>query len=285
MQQSVIKIYSHSEYEASKNSLLNYYLFIYGNRFHTVVGSTENNQILKLTTFTLTNSTNIFNLKYDELKSFNELLEEANQKFKSRKIIICNNSQSFIPDSLLNIVEIEKSYELTQFVEPNSQVLYCKMHYNGIACMFNVNNEMLKFIRFSLPTADLYHGSLLFVKAIDEQKHQGAENIIHLSLNEDYIEIAVVNNGLRFYNTYHFDSETDIVYYVLAVAEQLKIDYQAQVYIYGSNNQLIALMPLLKKYISSVKYAVKPKKVLYPVSFNQFAEHEYFLESASLFCE
>lgn len=272
-------------YNESQNSACHYFLYVYANRFCSVIANKAQQQILKFTIYEFNATVNLFELSYDELKTCKQVTEEASLPFKNRAVIICNNTQAFVPERLLNISEPELYYELNHTKLLNSQVLYCKMHYNHVACLFNVSNELLKLIRFNMPMADLYHGSLLFAKAADEQSFEVSANKLHVNLHDSYIEIACVNNGLKFYNTFLFDSETDIVYYVLAVAENLGFEGSAEVFLYGNHALSDVLVALLKKYVSKVVYGIKYKKCTYPVAFNQFNEHFHFIESASLLCE
>lgn len=280
-----IKSYTDNLYNESQNSDCHYFLYVYANRFCSVIANKAQQQVLKLTIYEFNTNINLFELSYDELKTCKVVTDEASLPFKSRAVIICNNSQAFVPESLLNISEPELYYELNHTKLPNSQVLYCKMHYNHIACLFNVSNELLKLIRFNMPMADMYHGSLLFAKATDEQVFEDAGKKLHINLHDNYIEVACVNNGLKFYNTFLFDSETDIVYYILAVAENLGLEANVEVFLYGKHPLSDVLVALLKKYVSKVVFGIKHKNCTYPVSFNQFNEHLHFIESASLLCE
>lgn len=280
-----IKSYTDNLYNESQNSACHYFLYIYANRFCSVIANKAQQQVLKLTIYEFNVNVNLFELSYDELKTCKVITDEALLPFKSRAVIICNNSQAFVPESLLNISDPDLYYELNHIKLQNSQVLYCKMHYNHIACLFNVSNELLKFIRFNMPMVDIYHGSLLFVKALDEQAFEAANKKLHINLHNNYIEIACVNKGLKFYNTFLFDSETDIVYYILAVSESLGLEDNVEVFLYGKHALSDVLVTLLKKYVSKVVFGIKYKNCTYPVSFNQFSEHLHFIESASLLCE
>jgi len=280
-----IKSCTDNLYNKANNAGYHYYLFIHSHAFYSVIADKLGNKILNFTAYELAAGINIFALNYDLLKTLKQITDESAQPFKSRSVIICNNTAALIPETLLNIVEIEKIYALNRMVEPNTQVMYCKMHYKHIACMFNVNNELLKLIRFSMPMVDVYHSALLFIKAADRQGLENASKNLHVQLHHQFIEIACVNGGLKYYNTFNFNTDTDIVYYILAAAEHLQIDGDAVVYLYGNSNQAESLVPLLKNYVGSVLPGKKPLNFCFPDSLSLLAEKFYFTELSALLCE
>ncbi len=206
-------------------------------------------------------------------------------KYKDIRVLISDSACTLVPESLLNVVETDAYYKLNHKVFPQSQVLYCKMHVQHTACVFNVRNELVKLIRFNLPLVDVNHASLLFIKAVELQNFEQSASKIHLNVHHGYIEVLNLDKGIRFYNTYQVNAETEIIYFLLAAAEQLQISHGLDVILYGNSPTLNELYELLGKYVRSVQYGIKPRKLTFPVSFNQFAEHQYFIESSALLCE
>jgi hypothetical protein len=190
-----------------------------------------------------------------------------------------------VPEALLNVVETEAYYKLSQKILPQSQILYCKMHVQQTAAIFNLRNELLKLIRFNMPMVDVYHASLLFIKAVENQGFEQAASKIHLHMHAGYFELLNFDQGIKFYNNFTFETETEIVYYLLATAEQLQISHGCDVILYGNSTHMSELHNLLSKYVRSVQYGIKPKSFTFPISFKEFGEHQFFTESAALLCE
>lgn len=284
MQSISVKSYSDNLYEPSKNAAYEQYIFFEGNHISIVVADVANKQVMDMQVFTAPN-TNFLNLSYDDLKSIQPLKDQLALKFKERKVIIASQHCTLVPEPLLNVVETELYYKLNQKVIPNSQVLYCKMHVQQTASVFNVPNELMKLIRFNMPMVDVYHASLLFIKAVEQQGFENAASKIHLHIHPGYFEILNIDQQVKFYNTFHFENETEVVYFLLAAAEQLQISHGCDVVLYGNSGHMSELHNLLSKYVRSVQYGIKPKTFTFPLSFKQFGEHQFFNESAALLCE
>lgn len=284
MQSITVKSYSDNLYNPADNGSLEHTIFFEANHISTVVADPKNKQILQLTIYTA-EDTNFFNLSYDDLKTILPLKEELALNFKVKKVVISSANATLLPESMLNVVETEAYYALSQKIMPQSQVLYCKMHVQQTAVIFNVKNELLKLIRFNMPMVDVYHASLLFIKAVESQAFEHSKNKLHLHLHPGYFEILNLDTTIRFYNSFPFETETEVVYFMLAAAEQLQISHSCDVVLYGNSAQMSELSDLISKYVRSVQYCIKPKNFTYPLSFKQFAEQQFFTESAALLCE
>ncbi len=284
MQTIHVKTYSDNLYNPANNSAYDHYVFFEANHISSVIADVKNLQILQLQVLT-SGASNFLNANYDELKSIAELKEILDQKFRERKVIICSSNSCLVPESLLNVVETEAYYTLNQKLMAQSQVLYSKMHVQQTATIFNVRNELMKLIRFNMPMVDVFHASLLFIKAIENQSFENPSNKLHLQLHAGYFELLNIDKQINFYNTFQFETETEIVYHVLAVAEQLQIPHTCDIVLYGNSIYMNELNHLLAKYVRSVQYGIKPKNFTYPPSFKQFEEHQFFTESAAFLCE
>ncbi len=279
-----VKTYSDNLYNIADNSKYKYYLFFEADHISSVIANELTQQIMCLKVFTAEH-TNFLGLSYDELKQITPLLDDMSSKYKDIRVVITSSACTLVPESLLNVVETDAYYALNHKLIPQSQILYCKMHVQHTASIFNVRNELVKLIRFNLPLVDVYHASLLFIKAIEQQNFEQAANKIHVNVHSGYIELLNFDKSIKFYNTFPIATETEIIYYLLAAAEQLQISHGLDVVLYGNLPVLSELNELLVKYVRSVQFGIKPKKLNYPVSFNQFPEHQFFIESSALLCE
>ena len=284
MQSINIKSYSDNQYHSADNHRLTNILFFSPNHISAVTFDPNAKQILDMKVFSGMHQ-NFMQISYDEFKSIQPLMDELKVKYQERKVVISDENCTLVPDALLNVVETESYYQLNHHLLPNSQVLYCKMHVQQTAVLFNVRNELVKLIRFNMPMVDVYHSSLLFIKAVEYQQFSEAANKLHLHIHPGYFELLSLEKQIKFYNTFDFESEAEIVYFLLATAEHLQISHTCDVVIYGNSPTLPSLQNLLSKYVRSVQFAIKPKNFIYPISFKEFAEYQFFTESAAILCE
>jgi hypothetical protein len=81
------------------------------------------------------------------------------------------------------------------------------------------------------------------------------------------------------------EADTDIIYFILSVAELLKLDQQKLlVSLFGNISASSSLIGLMKKYIAHVELMKRPEQYDYPASFREFQEQQYFIQICSLLC-
>jgi hypothetical protein len=100
------------------------------------------------------------------------------------------------------------------------------------------------------------------------------------------MDVVHIRNGqLQFVNTFPFEADTDIVFFLLSVAEQQKMNNdKLAVLLSGEVSQSDALINMLKKYIPEVLLQTRPEEFIYPAAFREFQDQQYYQSLAALLC-
>jgi hypothetical protein len=86
-------------------------------------------------------------------------------------------------------------------------------------------------------------------------------------------------------NSFKAEADTDIVYFVLSVAELLKLNQEKlQVNLFGNISNTGTLLGLMKKYISHVELMKRTDAYSYPASFREFQDQQNYLQINCLLC-
>jgi hypothetical protein len=280
-----IKHYIDSDYSAESNFRYKYYLVIAQNQMISVLADEQINRIVSVKTYS-NKLISFLDMSYNDLKEFTEITDDFLPAYKSKTAIIANDSGILVPDSLNNINELEAYYKINKNTFENSQILYNRIDFQGIVNVFNIRNEISKFIRFNMPTAEIIHQSLLFVKACSYLNFEPSANNLYLHINADSIELLqFIDGNLNFYNSFKFDNQTDIVYYILAVAEQLNITNDFRLIIYGNIESSDSLFVLLGKYCKNMHLGKRNTRFTVPMALENVPEHYYFTALNVLLCE
>ncbi|MFZ4800171.1 MAG: DUF3822 family protein [Bacteroidia bacterium] len=280
-----IQQFADSDYNAESSFRYKYFLLIAQHQMISIIADEQINRIVSFKTFS-NNSVAFLNMSYNELREFNEISNEFLPIYKRKTVIIADSDCILVPDTLINLVALETYYKINNSIKENSQVISNKLDFKHLVNVFNVKNETLKFIRFNMPSADIIHQSLLFIKACYISQNVHAETTLFIQVNYDSVDLLQFKNDqVNFSNNFKFDNNTDIVYYVLAVAEELGISGDLNLIVYGeidSNNSLFAL---LEKYCKSMQLGKRNVRFTYPNAFENLPEHHYFTALNVLLCE
>jgi Protein of unknown function (DUF3822) len=280
-----IKHYIDSDYSAESNFRYKYYLVIAQNQMISVLADEQINRIVSIKTYS-NKLISFLDMSYNDLKEFTEITDDFIPTYKSKTAIIANDSSILVPDSLNNINELEAYYKINKNTFESSQILYNRIDFQGIVNVFNIRNEISKFIRFNMPTAEIIHQSLLFIKACSYLNFEPSANNLYLHINADSIELLqFIDGDLNFYNSFKFDNQTDIVYYILAVAEQLNITNDFRLIIYGNIESSDSLFALLGKYCKNMHLGKRNSRFTIPMALENVPEHYYFTALNVLLCE
>jgi hypothetical protein len=281
-----IKHYTDGDFIADSAFRYHFYLSIAKHKVSCIIADPLNLKVISLKTFS-SPDVDFLQINYDDWKQLQDVLQEIKPAYKSKIVLIDNDSCLIAPESLCNIIELEAYYQLHKPILNNSQMLYSKLHIFNTTAVFNLRNETIKFIRFEMPNADLLHQSQLFMKAIVKSQIEEKENKIFVNVHQEFIEVlATDGQNLLFYNTFKYDTETDFIYYILSVAEQRGMESnQIQILLFGDITNSDNAFEMLKKYAARVQFGDKLQQYFYPEAYNQFSSHQHFVLSSCLLCE
>jgi hypothetical protein len=279
-----VQVYTDNVYHEADRAQYGLYVILSNEHIALVIVNQAQKQVLQLQLLFPIHFS-VFACDYEALKHSEQLTNLLKGNFAFVKAIVCNDASTLVPEPLLHAADATAYFKLNQKQFPASGVFEFKMSSLRTAALFNVKNDLIRFLNEQLPGVQVLHDSLIFLKALDLQSFPNASNKLHVLVHPTYIAIACINHQIKFYNTFPFNNENDIAYFVLAVAKQLELNQEAEVLLYGQVPILSDITNLLANYVKSIAFGAKPKGVAYPVSFHQLPAHHYFIETSCLLCE
>ncbi len=152
--------------------------------------------------------------------------------------------------------------------------------------IFTLNEDFYSSIKSIFPQAEIIHETELLLQLLYSSHQKENKDNLFVHVHETYIEIAhIKNNELHFLNSFKVEADTDIVYFVLSIAELLKLNQEKlQVNLFGNISNTSSLVGLMKKYISHVELMKRSDNFSYPASFREFQEQQNYLQVNSLLC-
>lgn len=284
--EEAFNIKNYSDREALENNLHHCTLFIHfsENSISLVTANKNHNQVLGLQIIEERNN-NIFKKNISEIRSIFDSINLNKDDYTNIKIIIENNCYALVPEPLFAGDKAESFLKLNTPIGNNHQVLFNRLQKN-VVNVFSLNISLYDALKQLFPQSEIIHETelLLSVLFANDVKEKTENLFVHV--HETYIDIGFVKeNTLRYLNSFSCEADTDIIYFLLSVAEELKLNQDRfKVMLLGKVNANGSLISLMKKYISNVELLKRPVLFSYPASFREFAEHQYFIQINSLLC-
>lgn len=170
------------------------------------------------------------------------------------KLIICNKLSSLVPNNLFeeklsldylkfNSKLLENDFAAHDFIEEIDAV-------NVYLPYVNVNNYILD----NFGSFNFYHYSTLLIKKLIKYNKE-KESCLYVKLQEESFQVLIIKkNKLLYYNNFDFSKKEDILYFLLFVIEQNKIDSnKSKLYLIGKIDIKNDAYLLISKFISNVE--------------------------------
>jgi len=284
--EEAFNIKNYSDRDGLENNLHHCTLFIHfsENSISFVTANKNHNQVLGLQIIE-EKSKNIFRKTFAELGLMFDSIVLDKSAYANIKIVIENNCHALIPDPLFAGDKAESFLKLNTFVNENHHVLFNRLQKNVVS-VFALNKSFYESLKQYFPQSEIIHETELLLSILYAIDVKDKTENLFVNVHETYIDIALTkDNNIRYLNTFITEAETDIIYFILTVAEELKLNQDKfKLILLGNVNANGSLIGLMKKYISNVELIKRSELFSYPASFREFAEHQYFLQTNSLNC-
>jgi hypothetical protein len=146
------------------------------------------------------------------------------ESFDQIHIAIVNQLNTFVPKSLFDSNTIDTYLQFNTKVLKNDQFGYDEIPNFDIINVY-VSNEFKDVQIQEIETTEKTHFATTLVAKLLEQN----KNIVPLQffvhfITDSFQIVIIQNSQLMFYNTFNFTTEIDVLYYILFVAEQFKLN-------------------------------------------------------------
>ncbi len=235
------------------------------------------------------------NYYFDKITSYNILLSEIEEIFKTEnilthnyqhvKLIFATPKYSYIPSPLFDKNEIENIYSLNHKILQGDKLHTNYVYGNSSYTVYSIPGYIERFFVGKYPNLKLYHHScplieeILLKDKLSTKKHKAFLNVL-----PDIFDFVIIEDGkLKLFNSFAYNSETDFQYFVLNTFDQLNLSpIDIPVTIMGIIKRDNIKIENLKKYIKQINYFNKPAHFEYAYGFNDIPDH-YFINLINLY--
>ena len=218
----------------------------------------------------------------------NELQEKEQwniNDFKSVKIIIDNNLNTFVPKEYYQ-KELESDYLSLLNIKSETQTM-SDLISNDIYNIYPVSSDIDNVLRMS-DKIKVYHASSIKVDSLVKEfseRIQGTRAFVNVK-NNSY-ELTIINDTkLIFHNYFNFNTKEDFLYFILFSFEQLKIDNETiPLYFMGLIEEKSVIVELCSRYIRNIRFFNRDNDFSYINELNSVPYYYYYTLYSFISCE
>lgn len=252
------------------------------NRITFFAADKTNQRIAGLTVLELTDNS-IFQKGLFELRSWMEGLELYGKEYSNTHLIFETPQYSIVPEALFLAEKADAMLALQHDLPKFSVVRSNRIDAGHWVNVYAVPEIFLNTIKVLFPQADVHHYAEYLLPALLNINDRKSDTL-YVNMHAQYMDVVHLHaHELRFMNTFQTEADTDIIYFILSVAEQQKINAdKLQLVLTGDVNANGTLLSLLRKYVPNVTLFKRMDDYSYPASFREFQEQQFFTATSVL---
>jgi hypothetical protein len=206
--------------------------------------------------------------------------------FRSVYMMIENNISTLIPRILFDGKEKETYLDFIHGETTGMEITHDLLDQLEIVNVYGVAREQYKLARQMFPLAKIYHHSTAMIRSISlNYKNKISSTRVFVHVREQDFDILVFDGKrVGYYNSFHFQAPSDLVYYMIFVMEQLNLNpEETGIILTGNIHKESETFELLYRYIRNIEFADRNESFKYSYIFNDIPSHQhYFLLNLGL---
>lgn len=199
--------------------------------------------------------------------------------WKSIQISIKNEKFTLIPTSLF-IPECASEYlQFNCYIKSNEETTFYHHKALNITSVFAYPFAVINWLKRQYPhkKVNIIHHTSSFLEGVMRETSGDHETGVYANIENELLTLVVKKgNNLEFCNNFHYKTNEDILYYILFVLDQLKLQKNTTITSWGNIDFDSQLFSLLTTYIRNIEIGSRPNMFFYSYVFDELAEQRHF---------
>lgn len=175
----------------------------------------------------------------------------------------------------------EKAGYLNLTMNPNSEEQVFADHLIPLDAyqVFSMPDQVLHTIQGYFPKVKIVHHTSVLIESIwVNYKNRISANRTFLHIRERFFDLMIFDGRqMTYFNSFQFQNNEDIAYYVIFVLEQLNFNPESMpLVLLGNTEKGGGLTDLLSRYVRHVEFGRRNANFKYSYLFNQVSLHGYY---------
>jgi hypothetical protein len=141
--------------------------------------------------------------------------------------------------------------------------------------VFEVPADLSTVLQNKFGTIEHYHSGAAMIEHLRKEELAKSDKLF-ININADNIEVAYFDDDmtLKIYNRYEYKAYQDYIYFVLLVADEMKINREeVKAVLMGEVNQDSQLYEMTNRYFMNIAFIGRPQDINFSRSFDEYPKH------------
>lgn len=190
--------------------------------------------------------------------------------YRSLHVIFVSGKYTLVPDSVFIEKNKEALFHFCFQADKDSKVLFQPLKQFGSFLLYSMDNEVYEFMIRSLVNPQFIHFLSPMLSVWRKQSIACYPKRIYVVIHDAMLDIVCFVQGeMLFVNSFSYETESDIVYFIMYVCKQLSLNqFEDYVSFCGDKMMCRKVMSVVRNYIAHVDI-VSPKIKQYQVALDR----------------
>ncbi len=227
-------------------------------------------------------------LKFDH----NQLADIINKddfltrKYKKVRVITPSPKSTLVPGPLFDDSKKNEYFTFNQIPAEGEIILTSKLKDPDVLILFSLPEGIVNTLNTAFPGSKFMHQLNPLFQYINLNRRSLNSNYIHVHLEGSYLNLIIFDqNTLKFCNTFHYSTISDIQYYILYVLKRMNIGQDETIYFSGRIIKEKEILSSFSNYLSTIRFAVPEGNYTFSYVFNESELHKFHTIFSAVSCE
>jgi hypothetical protein len=208
------------------------------------------------------------------------------RKYKKISIIAPSPKSTLVPGSLFDDSKKHEYFTYNQILSEGEIILTNKLRDPDVYVVFSLPDRVVQTLDSAFPGNEIMHPLKPLFQYINFNRRSIGNNNVNVHLEGDYLNMVVFDqNSLKFCNTFHYSTISDIQYYILYVLKRMNIRQDEIIYFSGRITREREILSSFSNYLSTIRFAMPKGNYTFSYVFNETELHRFLTIFSAVNCE
>ena len=228
------------------------------------------------------------NLRFDQYR-IGEIINKDDfltRQFKKVNVITASPKSTLVPASLFDESKRNEYFTFNQSASEGETVLTSKLRDPDVFVIFSFPSGIGEILKTVFPGSIFMHQLKPLLHFINFSQKSFGSNYVNVHLEKDYLIMIIFDqNTLKFCNTFHYRTISDIQYYVLYVLKKMNIRQEETVFFSGRIIKQEEIIRGFSNYLSAIRFAVPEGNYTFSYVFSEVEMNKFLILFSAVNCE
>jgi hypothetical protein len=228
------------------------------------------------------------NSRFDPFR-LNEIIKKDDfliRHYRKTCVITPTSKSTLIPFPLFDDSRKTDYLAFNQIPTDGERVMINKLKDPDVILVFSLPEGTADILNSAFPGKLLIHQLKPLFQYIKTDRRSASSNNVHVHLEGAYLNMVIFDqNTLKFCNTFHYRTISDIEYYVLYVLKRMNVSQHDTVCFSGRAIMQEEVLHVFSNYLSNIRFAVPEGNYTFSYVFNEKELNRFLILFSAASCE